>query len=120
MRFRALAVALGLGALAATPCLALTVQAGPPRPDVAQHLRSSTAPVSSVLPAPSELKGSFAASGRPQLGQGFSGSASAGATSFDFGPLHATARAAPGYGASWSDNHLRDSGNPLSLMPPRR
>ena len=57
MRLRAFAVALGLGGLAATPCLALTLQAAPPRPDVAQHLRSP-APGSSVVPAPNELKDS--------------------------------------------------------------
>ena len=50
MRFRVSAVALGLGALVGTPCLALTVQAAPPRPDVAQHLRSQTSTASSVLP----------------------------------------------------------------------
>ena len=120
MRFRASAFALGLGALAATPCLALTVQAAPPRPDVAQHLRSTTAPGFGGLPGPGELQGSFVASGRPQLGPGFTGSPSFGATSFSFGPLRATATVTPGYGAASNDMRRRDDENPLSLTPPRR
>src|SRR5215469_12716672 len=101
MRLRASAVALGLGALSATPCLALTIQAAPPRPDVAQHLRPTTAPASSALPAPGDLKDSFVASGRPQLGQGFYGQPSGGTTSYIVGPLQGTTTVTPGYGALW-------------------
>ena len=117
MRFSACAVALGLGALAATPCLALTIQTAPPHPDLAQHLRPTTGSTPHVLPGPDDLKDSFAASGRPQLGQGFYGSPSAGTTSFDFGPLHATTTVTPGYGDPWNANRLRDSGNPQSPLP---
>jgi hypothetical protein len=118
MQVRAFAVALGFGALAGAPCFALTIQASPPRPDVAQHLRSST-PASSVLPAPSEVKDSFLGSGRSQLGHGFRGPESARTTSFSVGPLRGAATVTPGYGASWYDPSPRDSGNPLSLIPPR-
>ena len=120
MRFRVSAVVLGLGALAATPCLALTIQTAPPRPDVAQHLRSSPASTPSAftaLPAPDDLKDSFAASGRAQLGQGFVGQANGGTSSFSFGPLRGTTTLVPGYGAYW--NGRRDGGNPYSLVPPR-
>jgi hypothetical protein len=116
MRFRAFAVALGLGALAASPCLALTIQAAPPRPDVAQHLHAQTGPASSVLPAPSEVKNSFLASQRPQLGEAFAGPTSARTTSFSFGPIHGVTTMTPGYGA-WRDP--RDGDAPLSLTPPR-
>lgn len=119
MRLRASVVALGFGALAASPCLALTFQAAPPRPDVAEHLRPTTTPAYNLLPAPDELKDSFAASGRPQLGQGFYGPANGGTTSFNFGPLHATTTVSPGYGGSWNGTSLRDSGNPWSLTPRR-
>ena len=121
MGFRAFAVAMGLGALAATPCLALTIQAAPPTPDVAQHLRPSTGPAFSALPAPGELKESFAASGRAQLGQGFYGAGSGGTTSFSFGPLHGTTTVTPGYGGAWNGSNAtaRDSGNPWQLTPRR-
>ena len=109
MPVRASAVALGLGTLAATPCLALTIQAAPPRPDVAQQLRPASTSASSVLPAPSE---------RPQVGLGFRGPASAGTTSFHFGPVRAATTVTPAYGTAWSDRR-RDSGNPLSLVPRR-
>ena len=118
MPFRASAVAFSLGALASTPCFALSIQAAPPRPDVAQHLRS--APASSVLPAPSEVKDSFLASGRLQPGQGFLGPASAGTTSFSFGSVRATTTVTPSYGAFWNDAGPRYNGNPLSLTPPWR
>ena len=117
MRLRAFAVALGLGALAGTPCLALTIQAAPPRPDVAQHLHAQTSPASSMLPAASEVKNSFLASQRPQLGESFAGPTSARTTTFSFGPLRGAATVTPGYGAYWNDP--RDSRNPLSLTPPR-
>ena len=120
MRFRVSAIALGLGALAATPCLALTIQAAPPRPDVAEHLRPTTGPGPRVLPSPDDLKTSFLASGRPQLGQGYAGAASGGTMNFSLGPLHATTTVAPGYGAFWNDTGPRDNGNPWSLVPPRR
>jgi hypothetical protein len=120
MRFCAFAIAMGLGALAGGPCLALTVQAAPPRPDIAQHLRSSAAPASRVLPAADEVKDSFAASVRPRLGEGVAGPASYGTRRFGFGPLSATVTTAPGYGGAWNDAGPRDLGNPLSLTPPRR
>jgi hypothetical protein len=117
MRFRACAVVLGLCGFAATPCLALTVPAGPLRPDIAQHLHLQTAPASSALPAPSELSDSFLASERPQQGQRFTGSASAGTTSFSFGPLRGVTTVTPVYGAFWNGASPRS--NPLSLTPPR-
>jgi hypothetical protein len=122
MRFTASAVALGLGALAATPCLALTIQAAPPTPDVAQHLRPSTNPLAPpVLPGPDNLKNSFVASGRPQLGQGFYSAPSAGTTTSSFGSLHVTTTVSPGYGSPWTDTTSpRDTGNPWSLTAPRR
>jgi hypothetical protein len=119
MRYSASFVALGLGVLAATPSFALTVQAGPQRPDVAQHLRPTTQS-SSVLPAPGDLKDSYAASGRPQLGQGFYGSTTTGTTSFSFGPVQGATTVTPGYGASWSDRTVHDSGDPLLIVPRRR
>jgi hypothetical protein len=117
MRLRAFAVALGLGVLAGTPCLALTIQAAPPRPDVAQHLHSQTGPASGVLPAASDVKDSFLASRRPSLGQGFSGPEGGRTTTFSFGPLRGETTVTPGYGAFWNDR--RDGRNPLSLTPPR-
>jgi hypothetical protein len=119
MRFPAFAVVLGLGGLVSTPCLALTVQSAPPRPDIAQHLHSQTGPSSGVLPAPGDLKDSFLASDRPQLRQGLSGPASAGTTSFSFGPVHGAFTVAPRYGAFWNDTGVRENGNPLALTPPR-
>src|SRR5689334_17690224 len=118
MRSRLCAVAVGLGALAATPCLALTVQAAPPRPDVAQHLRTTSA-TTGVLPATGDLKSSFAASGRPQLGEGFYAPTTGRTTTFDFGPLRGTTTVTPGSDAVWNGAGVRDSGNPLSLVPPR-
>lgn len=120
MRICAYAVAFGLGALAATPCLALTVQAAPPRPDVAEHFRSQSAPAIGGLPAPNELNDSLLASGRPQQGQGFTNPSSPGTTTFSFGPLRATTTVTPGYGAFWNDPSSPDSGNPLLLTPTRR
>lgn len=119
MRFRTFAVAWGLFALAATPCLALTFQAAPPSPDVAPHLRPTTATGSGLLPAPDELKTSFAASGRSQLGQGFPGATGPGTTSFNFGPLRGSTTVTPGYGGVWNGAGVRDRGNPLSIVPPR-
>jgi len=119
MRFFACAVALGLGALAATPAFALTIQAAPPSPDVAQHLRPTTSSSTpSMMPAVGDLKDSFAASGRSQLGQGLY-SQPGGTSSFNFGPLRGTTTVTPAYGATWTDNHLRDTGNPWSLTSPR-
>jgi hypothetical protein len=120
MQVRAFAFALGLGALAATPCLALTIQAAPPRPDVAQHLHSTTTPGTRVLPGPDDLQGSFVASERPQLGSGFTGAPSIGTTSFNFGPIHGATTVTPGYGAALNDARRRDEENPLSLILPRR
>jgi hypothetical protein len=117
MRFRTSVVILGLGALAGTPCLALTIQSAPQRPDVAEHLHSQAPPGSGVLPAPSELKDSYVATGRPQ---GFSGSGNAGTTNFSFGPFRATTTVTPGYGAYWNETSAGHSGNPLSLTPPQR
>jgi hypothetical protein len=120
MRFRAFAVALGLGGLAATPCLALTVQAAPPRPDIAQHLRSTSVTTTfGALPGPGELKDSFVASGRPQLGQGFYGPAGVGPMSFSAGPFSGANTVTPAYGGSWNGAGFRGGGNPLSLVPPR-
>jgi hypothetical protein len=125
MRSRAFAVALGLGALslgalAATPCLALTVQAAPPRPDVAQHLHSTSTPAYRTLPGDDEVKNSFLATQRPMLGQGYAGPTSAGTTTFGFGPVRGAATVSPGYGAFWNDTRPRDDYAPLSLIPPRR
>jgi hypothetical protein len=117
MRFRACAVVLGLSGFAATPCLALTFPAAPLRPDIAQHLHLQTAPASSALPAPNELNDGFLASGRPQQGQPFTGSASPGTTSFSLGPLRGATTVTPVYGAFW--NGTSPHGNPLSLTPPR-
>ena len=112
MRFRAIAVALGLGALAATPCLALTIQSAPPRPDVVQYLRPAG-------PASTAPRGSYLAPGRPQLGLGPQGPVSTGISSFSFGPVRATTTVTPHYGDVWNDGRRRDSGNPLSLTPRR-
>jgi hypothetical protein len=120
MRSRAFAIALGLGALAATPCLALTIQAAPPRPDVAEHLRSTSTPAFRVLPGDDEVKDSFLAAQRPLLGQSFAGPTNARATSFGFGPIRGAATVTPGYGAFWNDTSPRDNIAPLSLTPPQR
>lgn len=119
MRFPAFAVVMGLGGLVSTPCLALTVQTAPPRPDIAQHLHSQTTPTTGVLPAPSELNDSVLASDRPQLRQGLSGPTGAGTTSFSFGPVRGAVTVAPRYGAFWNDASPRENGNPLALTPPR-
>lgn len=119
MRVFACAVGLGLGALASGPSLALTVQTAPPAPDVAQHLHSTSASAAHGLPGPDQLKDSFAASGRAQLGQGFYSSGSSGTSTFSFGSVRATTTVAPGYGAFWNGASRRDSGNPLSLTPTR-
>jgi len=117
MRLRASVVALGLGALAATPCLALTVQTAPPRPDVALHLRPTT-PTAGVLPSADDVKDSYLATGRSQPGQGFYDSQSSGrTTNFNFGPIQGTSTVSPGYGATWYGSTLRDTGNPFSLTP---
>src|SRR4051794_32215756 len=120
MRSRAFAIALGLGALAATPCLALTIQAAPPRPDVAEHLHSTSTPAFRALPGDNEVKDSFLATQRPLLGQGFAGPTSAGTTSFGFGPVRGAATMTPGYGAVWNGASPRETYAPLSLIPPRR
>jgi hypothetical protein len=117
MRFCASVAILGLGVLAGTPCLALTIQAAPPRPDIAEHLHSQAPPGSGVLPAPSDVKDSFVATGRPQ---GFSGAADARTTNFNFGPFRATTTVTPGYGAYWNETTAGHSGNPLQLTPPLR
>jgi hypothetical protein len=119
MRVRAFAVVLGLGVLAGTPCLALTIQAAPLQPDIAQHLHMQAGPTTGVLPAPNDLKDSWVASGRPQPGQGLPDAANATTTRFSFGPLRGAATVTPGYGAFWSDAGARDNGNPLSLTPRR-
>ena len=113
MRFHVVAVAVGLAGLAATPSLALTIQVGPPRPDVALHLRSPTAPASS------SPVGTTLAPGRPQLGLNAQGRANDGVSSFSFGPLRATTTVTPGYDNLWNDSRRRESGNPLSLSPRR-
>jgi len=119
MRVSVCAVALGLGALAATPCLALTIQAAPPSPDVAQHLRPTTTAASRMLPAPDEVKNSFVASQRPLVGQGFVSSGGGSTTSFSYGSFHGTTTVTPGYSA-WGGTTSRDNVAPMSLIPPRR
>ena len=114
MRFWTCAVAMGVGALAATPCLALTIQAAPPRPDVALHLRSGSASPFGGLP--SEIRGSYLAPGRP----GDPAVSTSGTTGFGFGSLRATTTVTPGYSGSWNNSGSRDGGNPLSLTLPRR
>jgi hypothetical protein len=111
---------LGLGALAASPCLALTIQSLPPSPDVAQHLRQAPSTASRMLPAPDEVRNSFIATQRPLVGQGFVSSSGGSTTSFSYGSFHGTVTATPGYGASWGDTTSRDNIAPMSLTPPRR
>src|ERR1700761_2840328 len=111
MRFMASAIGIGVAALAAaSPCLALTIQSEPPRPDIAQHLRAQAPSVSSGLPAPIDLIQN--SSGRlQQQGQGFtSPAAPAGTTTFSFGPLHATTTVTPDYGPYWNGATSRDGG----------
>jgi hypothetical protein len=121
MRLRAFVVALGFGALAATPCLALTVQTTPPRPDVALHLHATSTATSGVLPSADDVKDSYLATGRAQPGQGFYDSQSGGhTTNFNFGPVQGTTTLSPGYGATWNGGStFLDSGNPWSLTPAR-
>src|SRR5262245_37325005 len=102
MKLRASAMALGLGALCATPSLALTIQAAPPRPDVAQHLRSSSPAAPGVLPGPGQLQGSFVAPGRPESAWGSSAPLNGGTTDFGFGPVRGSSTLAPIYQDSWS------------------
>lgn len=120
MRVFACAVALGLGALVATPCLALTIQAEPQRPDVALHLHSSSTSTARGLPGPGQLQSSFVTSGRPQLGSGFTGQPSVGTASFGFGSLRASTTVLQDDGAVLSDSRRRDEQNPMALTPPRR
>jgi hypothetical protein len=112
MRVRVYTIAISLGALAATPCLALTIQGAPPRPDVAQHLRSGSGSMFGGLP--SEIRGSYLAPGRPG-----DPAVPVGTTSVGFGPVRATTTVTPGYDGSRYDVRQRDSGNPLSLTLPR-
>ena len=114
---RLIALAAGLAFAAATPALALTVQAAPPRPDVVQHLK----PEEGRSGGP-RLQDGFVGAGRPMMsGSGFTGAPQTmpGTTSFGFGNVRATVTQQP-YDARWSDR--RETPAPLSLSPyiPRR
>ena len=114
---RLIALAAGLAFAAATPALALTVQAAPPRPDVVQHLKPAEGSVSGP-----GLRDGFVGAGRPMMsGSGFTGAPQTmpGTTSFGFGNVRTTVTSEP-YNPRWNDR--RDTPAPLSLSPyiPRR
>ena len=114
---RLIALAAGLAFAAATPALALTVSATPPRPtDVALHLKPAEGSTGS------RLQDGFVGAGRPMMsGSGFTGApqTTTGTTSFGFGNVRTTVTQQP-YDARWNDR--RDTPAPLSLTPhlPRR
>lgn len=111
---RLFALVSGLAALAATPCLALTISSAPPSRDAAQHLK----PADGAAP---RLQDGWAGGGRPAAGgpSGFSGSTSVyrNTTTYGFGDVQTTIR-------SGQDDPLwgregRETPAPLGLSPRR-
>ncbi len=115
---RLFALVTGLAALAATPCLALTISSAPPSRDAAQHLK----PTENAGP---RLQDTFAGSGRPAMsgsyGSGFSNSPTVyggSTTTYGFGNMQTTITT-DGRGADPRFLERRDTPAPLGLSPRR-
>ena len=110
---RLFALASGLAALAATPCLALTVSSAPPSRDAAPHLKPSES-------AGPRLQDGWAGGGRPAASSSFSnGTTTYGSTtsSYGFGNVQTTIRSGD-QNPLWS-NERRETSAPLGLVPRR-
>lgn len=112
---RLFALVSGLAALAATPCLALTISSAPPSRDAAQHLK----PADGAAP---RLQDGWAGGGRPAAGggaPGFSGATSVyrSTTTYGFGGVQTTIRSAQD-DPLWG-RERRETPAPLGLSPRR-
>lgn len=110
---RLFALVSGLAALAATPCLALTVSSAPPSRDAAPHLKPSES-------AGPRMQDGWAGGGRPAAGSSssFSNGASYGSTtSYGFGNVQTTIRSGD-QNSLWT-NERRETSAPLGLVPRR-
>ncbi len=113
---RLFALVSGLAALAATPCLALTISSAPPSRDAAQHLK----PADGSAP---RLQDGWAGGGRPAAApapaSGFSGTAVVygETTTYGFGGVQTTIRSGQ-YEPLWS-RERRETPAPLGLSPRR-
>jgi len=110
---RLFALVSGLAALAATPCLALTVSSAPPSRDAAQHLRPSES-------AGPRLQDTWAGGGRPAASSSFSGgtTTSGATTSYGFGGVQTTIRSGD-QDPRWTMDRRRETPAPLGLSPRR-
>lgn len=111
---RLFALVSGLAALAATPCLALTVSSAPPSRDAAQHLKPDNG-------SGPRLQDGWAGGGRPAAASssGFSGGTTVygGTTTYGFGNVHTTIRSGQ-QDPRWTIER-RDTPAPLGLSPRR-
>lgn len=118
MNMRLLAITAGLTAIAAAPCLALTVQSAPPSPDVAHRLTQGGASFGQ------KLEDTWAGSGRPgERSDVVNGRTYRSTQSFGSGTVTTTFRTGASQG-DWADprwnDQRRETPAPLSLSPPRR
>lgn len=112
---RLFALVSGLAALAATPCLALTISSAPPSRDAAPHLKPSES-------AGARLQDGWAGGGRPASASssGFGNGATiygGTTTSYGFGNVQTTIRS--GDQNSLWPNERRETSAPLGLVPRR-
>lgn len=113
---RLFALVSGLAALAATPCLALTISSAPPSRDAAQHLKPSDG-------AGPRLQDGWAGGGRPAASSNstssFSGRTTVygDTTSFGFGDVQTTIRSGD-QDPRWRMDR-RETAAPLGLSPRR-
>lgn len=113
---RLFALVSGLAALAATPCLALTISSAPPSRDAAPHLKPTDA-------AGPRLQDGWAGGGRPgaaaSYGSGFSGATViyGSSDSYGFGNVRTSVHGAP-QDPRWTGER-RDTPAPLGLSPRR-
>lgn len=112
---RLFALVSGLAALAATPCLALTISSAPPSRDAAPHLKPSE---SSSAP---RLQDGWAGGGRPATFSNGSGSTmsttSGTVTTYGFGNVQSTVRTYD-QDPRWTMDR-RETPAPLGLSPRR-
>lgn len=109
---RLFALVSGLAALAASPCLALTVSSAPPSRDAAPHLKPSES-------AGPRLQDGWAGGARPAASASFSnGTPTYGSTtSYGFGNVQTTIRAGD-QNSLWMGGR-RETPAPLGLVPRR-
>jgi len=102
----------GLAALAATPCLALTVSSAPPSRDAAPHLKPSDS-------AGPRLQDGWAGGGRPAASSTFSNGTSTygSSTGYGFGNVQTTIRSSD-QNSVWMGGR-RETSAPLGLVPRR-